>query len=115
MPLVKDFSDEGEAARVHSGYRGWSPEGLVDTYNVPAGDRFQIISQHDPDEFIFDTDYLGIHRTPDAVFIHIFAGDWRDSPTKQTFYKRRGNMPVDRRLVEHRNVGRVATSGQLQL
>jgi phenylpyruvate tautomerase PptA (4-oxalocrotonate tautomerase family) len=63
-------------------------QALVETYNVPADDRFQLIHQHAADEFIFDADYLGIHRTADLVFIHIFAGKWRDTPTKQGLYRR---------------------------
>jgi hypothetical protein len=38
---------------------------------VPPDDRLQLIDQHEPDEFIYDPDYLGVHRTrvkePEAV------------------------------------------------
>ena len=60
---------------------------LVETYNVPAADRFQFVHQHEPDEFVYDADYLGIHRTDDVVFIHITAGKWRDAETKKALYK----------------------------
>ena len=62
-------------------------QALVDTYGVPSGDRFQFIHQHEPEEFIYDPDYLGIHRTDDVVFIHIIAGNWRDTATKKALYK----------------------------
>ncbi|KWV45776.1 decarboxylase [Bradyrhizobium macuxiense] len=62
-------------------------QALIDTYSVPAGDRFQFIRQHEPGEFIYDPDYLGIHRTDDVVFIHIIAGNWRDTATKKALYK----------------------------
>jgi phenylpyruvate tautomerase PptA (4-oxalocrotonate tautomerase family) len=61
-------------------------QALIDTYNVPPGDRFQLIRQHEPEEFVYDADYLGIHRTDDVVFIHIVAGNWRDTATKKALY-----------------------------
>ena len=60
---------------------------LVETYNVPAADRFQFVHQHELDEFIYDVDYLGIHRTDDVVFVHITAGKWRDTETKKALYR----------------------------
>jgi phenylpyruvate tautomerase PptA (4-oxalocrotonate tautomerase family) len=57
-------------------------------YAVPADDCFQLIHQHEREEFIYDPDYLGVHRTDDLVFIRITASKWRDTPTKQAFFKR---------------------------
>lgn len=61
---------------------------LVDSFDVPANDRFQIFHQHAPDEFIFDPDYLCGPRTDDFVMITLTAGRLRDTATKQAFYKR---------------------------
>jgi phenylpyruvate tautomerase PptA (4-oxalocrotonate tautomerase family) len=61
---------------------------LHEVYSVPPDDRFQLIRQCQPGELIYDPDYLGIHRTDDIVIIHIVAGKWRDTPTKQALYKR---------------------------
>lgn len=60
---------------------------LIDAFNVPPDDRFQLIHQYEPDDFIYDSDYLGIHRSADVVFIHIIAGNWRNTVTKKTLYK----------------------------
>lgn len=62
-------------------------EALVDAYKAPADDRFQLIHQHDPEDFIYDEDYLGIHRSKDVVFIHIIAGNWRDTAAKKALYR----------------------------
>jgi phenylpyruvate tautomerase PptA (4-oxalocrotonate tautomerase family) len=61
---------------------------LHEAYDAPPDDRFQLIHQRQPGELIYDPDYLGIHRTDDVVILHIIAGKWRDTPTKQAFYKR---------------------------
>ncbi|MDQ6433447.1 tautomerase family protein [Mesorhizobium sp. LHD-90] len=60
---------------------------LVETYGVPVADRFQFVHQHEPDEFVYDADYLGVHRTDNVVFVHITAGKWRDTQAKQALYK----------------------------
>ncbi len=62
-------------------------QALVETYQVPPDDRFQVIQQHERDELIYDPDYLGIHRSDDVVFIHIVASNWRKTPQKQALYQ----------------------------
>ena len=36
---------------------------------VPANDRFQVVSEHDADNFLFDAGYLGIDRSDDLVIL----------------------------------------------
>ena len=63
-------------------------EALVESFEVPASDRFQVIHQHEVGELIFDRDYLGGPRSEDFVLIAITAGRIRDTATKQRFYRR---------------------------
>ena len=63
-------------------------QALVETFEVPADDRFQFIDQYEPQEFIYDPNYLGIHRSRDVVFINITFSNWRDTAAKQQLYKR---------------------------
>ena len=61
---------------------------MVETFGVPAADRFQIIHQLAPGELIFDRDFFGGPRSDDFVLIHLTLGRTRDTPTKQAFYRR---------------------------
>lgn len=61
---------------------------FVETFDVPAEDRFQIFHQLTPDEFVFDRDYLCGPRSDDYVLIAITAGRPRDTQTKKVFYQR---------------------------
>ena len=63
-------------------------QALTETYEVPIDDRFQLIHQHEPEEFIYDANYLDIQRSKDVVFINILASNWRNTATKQRLYKR---------------------------
>lgn len=79
--------------------RGKSPEylravadsihrAMVETFNVPPADRFQIIHQHEPGELIFDRNYLAGPRSDDFVLFAITAGKPRSTVTRQAFFKR---------------------------
>ena len=63
---------------------------MVEAFNVPATDRFQIIHQHEPHELIFDRDYEseGGPRSDDFVLIALTAGKPRGTELKQAFYRR---------------------------
>jgi len=61
---------------------------LVEAFDVPPDDRFQVIHQHAPEELIFDRHYLGGPRSDDYVLICITAGRQRTTSTKQAFYRR---------------------------
>jgi phenylpyruvate tautomerase PptA (4-oxalocrotonate tautomerase family) len=61
---------------------------LLETANVPAGDEFQIISEHDGGGLIYDPDYLGIHRDDDVVFIQITLNEGRSVEVKKALYAR---------------------------
>jgi phenylpyruvate tautomerase PptA (4-oxalocrotonate tautomerase family) len=88
MPLVHISLLKGKSPDYLRAISRGVHRALVETYSVPAADCFQLFHQHEPQEFVYDADYLGIHRTDDVVFIHITAGNWRDTPTKQALYKR---------------------------
>lgn len=88
MPLVHISLLRGKSPSYIRAISAGVHQALVEAYKVPADDHFQLIYQYEPGEFICDPGYLGIHRTADAVFIHIVAGKWRDTPTKQRLYAR---------------------------
>ena len=61
---------------------------MVDTINVPADDNFQVITEHDKNDLIYDPGYLNIHRTDGIVIIQITLNEGRTLELKQAFYKR---------------------------
>jgi phenylpyruvate tautomerase PptA (4-oxalocrotonate tautomerase family) len=87
MPLVYISLLKGKSKEHIRAISEGVHQSLVDAYNVPSDDRFQLIRQHEPEEFVYDADYLGIHRSDDVVFIHVIAGNWRDTAAKKALYK----------------------------
>src|ERR1700744_556629 len=54
---------------------------------VPPKDRFQVVNEHDADNFLYDADYLGIHRTDDLVMIQITWNEGRTVEQKKALFK----------------------------
>jgi phenylpyruvate tautomerase PptA (4-oxalocrotonate tautomerase family) len=63
-------------------------DAMHEAFNVPEGDQFVMIHQHQPEEFVFNRHYLGGPRSDDFVLIAITIGRPRDSQTRQAFYRR---------------------------
>jgi phenylpyruvate tautomerase PptA (4-oxalocrotonate tautomerase family) len=61
---------------------------LVEAFDVPPDDRFQVIHQHEPEELVFDRHYMGGPRSDDYVLICITAGKPRATAMKEAFYRR---------------------------
>ncbi|KQR77137.1 decarboxylase [Burkholderia sp. Leaf177] len=86
MPLVRISVVKGKSPAQLRAMADGIHQALVETYNVPLKDRFQVIEQREPGEIIYDSDYLGIDRTDDLVIVHIIAGRWRDTAAKKALY-----------------------------
>jgi phenylpyruvate tautomerase PptA (4-oxalocrotonate tautomerase family) len=87
MPLVRISLLKGKSKEHIRAISDGVHQALIETYNIPPADRFQLIHQHEREEFIYDAEYLGIHRTDEVVFIHIVAGNWRDTAAKKALYQ----------------------------
>ena len=61
---------------------------MTETINVPADDKFQVITEHAPEELNFPKSYLGIAYSKDIVFIQITLNAGRTVEMKKAFYKR---------------------------
>jgi Tautomerase enzyme len=42
---------------------------MHETMNVPSGDRFQVITEHDASGLIYEPDYLDVPRTEGIIFV----------------------------------------------
>jgi len=55
--------------------------------NVPEHDRFQVITEHQLENLIFDRTYLGIERSDNCIFLQVTLNEGRTVEMKQAFYK----------------------------
>lgn len=60
---------------------------MVDTINVPLHDNFQVVTEHDRDNLVYDPEYMNIPRTDGVVFIQITLNEGRTLEMKRSLYK----------------------------
>ncbi len=87
MPLVRIDLAKGKSADYRRTIGEVVYDAMLATIHVPQKDRFQVITEHPPEELIFDRTYMGIERTDDCVFIQITLSVGRTVEQKQAFYK----------------------------
>lgn len=88
MPLVQISLREGKSAAYRRVIGDSVHRAMVETINVPALDRFQVITEHSPDCLIYDPTYLGIQRTGEVIFVQITLNAGRSTEQKRALYSR---------------------------
>jgi 4-oxalocrotonate tautomerase len=71
MPFVRIALRQGKPAKYRRAIADGVHAAMVEAANVPPLDRFQILTEHAPEDLIYDASYLGIARTDDIVMIQI--------------------------------------------
>jgi phenylpyruvate tautomerase PptA (4-oxalocrotonate tautomerase family) len=88
MPLARISLRRGKPATYRKAILEGLYQALRETFNVPEGDRFMILTEHDEDDFVYDPNYLGIRRSDDLVYIQITVSNTRPTAQKQELYRR---------------------------
>jgi len=63
-------------------------ETMVETIDVPQGDRFQVLTEHDRGSLLYDPGYLGIARSDGIIVIQMTISEGRTLEKKKALYKR---------------------------
>src|SRR5215510_8190853 len=71
MPLVRISLMKGRPAGFGEQVGRIVYEAMVKAIDVPPGDRFQVVTEHDGNGLIYDRGYLGIHRGDGIVIIQM--------------------------------------------
>ncbi|MGB7861881.1 MAG: tautomerase family protein, partial [Candidatus Sulfotelmatobacter sp.] len=61
---------------------------LVEAIDIPAQDRFQVVTEHSAGELFYDPLYLGIERSDGIVLVQITLSTGRKPAQKKKLYQR---------------------------
>jgi len=81
VSLSQTFSDNQIAAvseAIHAS--------LVSAFNVPAADRFQVLTRHPAAELVYSPAYLGIEHGYQIIFVYITANEGRTVEMKKALF-----------------------------
>ena len=88
MPLVRISLVKGQPAALRREIGDAVHRALVETIDVPALDRFQLVTEHEAGDLVYDSMYLGIARSSDLVVIQITLSSGRSLEKKRALYRR---------------------------
>lgn len=57
------------------------------TINIPDRDNFQVLTEHEPGQLVFDPGFMGIERTQGFIAIQITMSEGRKPPEKRALLK----------------------------
>jgi len=87
MPLVHIDLQKGKTSAFRQTVSDIVYHAIIETVNVPANDRFQVITEHEKEDLIYDPTYLGIQRTDEILFIQITLNAGRTVDLKRALYQ----------------------------
>jgi 4-oxalocrotonate tautomerase len=89
MPLVRIALPKGKIQQFRKAVSQGIQDALVETFNVPKDDLFQIITEGAPQtEIVHGPSYLGIAYSDDLVLIQLTVSDTRTIEQKKQLYRR---------------------------
>ena len=89
MPLVRIAMPQGKSPEYRRAVSAGVQRALVETFDVPEDDLFQVITEHGPGtEIVHAPRYLGIAYTDDLTLIQLTVSDTRTLEQKRRLFRR---------------------------
>jgi 4-oxalocrotonate tautomerase len=87
MPLVRIDLAKGMSGQFRKTLGDIVYKAMIDIIDVPKDDKFQIITEHPPEELNYAPSYLGIEHSSGLVLIQVTMSVGRTVQAKQAFYR----------------------------
>ena len=88
MPLVRIDLRTGRSADFRRALGDAVYRAMIEAANVPAGDRFIVVTEHDASGLLYDPSYIGVARSDSIVLIQITLNAGRSLAVKKALYQR---------------------------
>ena len=87
MPFARIDLAQGKTPEYRATVADVVYEGIVGILKAPEGDRFMIIGEHQPENFVFDPNFLDVKRSPDLIYIQVTSTVGNTKEQKLAFYR----------------------------
>jgi 4-oxalocrotonate tautomerase len=88
MPLTRISLRRGKPAAYRKAICDGLYRAMREALNVPEGDRFILVSEHDAVDFDYGSSWPGIARSDDLVFFQLTVSETRTLAQKKALYRR---------------------------
>ena len=87
MPLARIDLIKGKSVEYRQTIGAVVYTAMVEILKAPKDDRFQVITEHDEANLVYDPHFFGISRSKDVIFIQLTLAEGRTTEQKRGFYK----------------------------
>jgi phenylpyruvate tautomerase PptA (4-oxalocrotonate tautomerase family) len=87
MPFARIDLAKGKSPEYRATVTDVVYQGIVGILKAPGGDRFIVVSEHKPENLIYDPDFLGMKRSPDFILIQVTSTVGNVKEQKLAFYR----------------------------
>ena len=87
MPLVRIDLVEGKPVAYRAAVAEAVYQALRATLNVPADDRFIVVTEHPADGLLLDPTYIDIQRSAECLVVQVTLNAGRSVDMKRAFYR----------------------------
>jgi 4-oxalocrotonate tautomerase len=88
MPLVRIALRKGTTPQFRRAVGDSIHRAMIETIKIPEADRFQIFTEHDEGDLVYDPSYLGISRTDGVLLIQITLSAGRTIGLRKALFAR---------------------------
>ena len=87
MPFARIDLAKGKPAEYRATVADVVYQGIVGVLKAPDGDRFIVVSEHAPENLIYDRHFLGMERSPDFILIQVTSTVGNNKDSKLAFFR----------------------------
>ena len=97
MPFARIDLAKGKTPEYRATVADVVYQGIVGVLKAPDGDRFMVIGEHEPENFVYDPNFLDIKRSPDLIYIQVTSTVGNTKEQKLAFFRQMADE-LNRRL-----------------
>ena len=87
MPFARIDLAQGKPKEYRSTLADVVYQGIVHVLKAPDGDRFIVVGEHVPENLIYDSQFLGMKRSPDFILIQVTSTVGNNKEAKLAFFR----------------------------
>jgi phenylpyruvate tautomerase PptA (4-oxalocrotonate tautomerase family) len=91
MPFARIDLAQGKTQEYRATVADVVYQGIVGVLKAPDGDRFMVIGEHKPENFVYDPNFLNVKRTSDLIIIQVTSTVGNTKEQKVAFFKQIAN------------------------
>ena len=92
MPLARISLRKGTTPEYRKAIADGVHQAMIEAIAIPPADRFQIISEHESGDLIYDANYLDVKRSDKIVLVQITLSTGRKPGQKRALFRRMAEL-----------------------